>query len=76
MSVSPQVESELMGLPPVERAMLAERLLSSFDSSKQASLDVEWGKEAENRIEAFDNGHLSASDAEDVHARIEKKYFS
>jgi putative addiction module component (TIGR02574 family) len=76
MSVSLKVESELMGLPPVERAMLAERLLSSFDSSEQASLDVEWGKEAENRIEAFDNGHLSASNAEDVHARIEKKYFS
>jgi len=64
-----------MDLPPVERAMLAERLLSSFDGSEQASLDVEWGKEAENRIEAFDNGHLSASNAEDVHARIEKKYF-
>jgi putative addiction module component (TIGR02574 family) len=75
MSVSLKVESELMDLPPVERAMLAERLLSSFDGSEQASLDVEWGKEAENRIEAFDNGHLSASNAEDVHARIEKKYF-
>ncbi|MDQ8206488.1 addiction module protein [Coraliomargarita sp. SDUM461003] len=75
MSVSLKVESELMGLPPVERAMLAERLLSSFDSSEQTSLDVEWCKEAENRIEAFDNGLLSASKAEDVHARIEKKYF-
>ena len=76
MSISLKVESELMGLPPAERAMLAERLLSSFDSCKQASLDAEWGKEAENRIEAFDNGHLSASNSEDVHARIEKKYFS
>lgn len=76
MSVSLKVESELMGLPPVERAMLAERLLSSFDGSEQASLDAEWSKEAENRIEAFDNGHLSASSAEDVHARIEKKHFS
>lgn len=76
MSVSLKVESELMGLPPVERVMLAERLLSSFDSSEQESLDVEWGKEAGNRIEAFDNGLLSASNAEDVHARIEKKYFS
>jgi hypothetical protein len=45
MSVSLKVESELMGLPLVERAMLAERLLSSFDSSEQASLEVEWGKE-------------------------------
>jgi putative addiction module component (TIGR02574 family) len=76
MSVSLKVESELMGLPPVERAMLAEKLLSSFDSSEQASLDAEWGKEAENRIEAFDHGLLSASNAKDVHARIEKKYFS
>ncbi len=76
MSVSLKVESELMGLPPVERAMLAERLLSSFDSSEQASLDFEWGKEAESRIEAFDNGLLPAFKAEDVHARIEKKYFS
>jgi putative addiction module component (TIGR02574 family) len=65
-----------MGLPPLERAMLAERLLSSFDISEQASLDAEWSKEAENRIEAFDTGHLSASNAEDVHAKIEKKYFS
>ncbi len=75
MPVSLKVESELMDLPPVERAMLAEKLLSSFDSSEQAALDVEWGKEAENRIEAFDNRRLSASNASEVHARIEKKYF-
>ena len=75
MPVSLKVESELMDLPPVERAMLAEKLLPSFDSSEQAALDVEWGKEAENRIEAFDNRRLSASNASEVHARIEKKYF-
>lgn len=76
MSVSLKVESELMGLPPVERAMLAERLLSSFDSSEQSSLDAEWSKEAEDRIESFDDGLLPASNVEDVHARIEKKYFT
>ena len=76
MTISLKVESELMGLPPVERAMLAERLLSTFDSAEQTSLDAAWANEAESRITAFDKGHLSAFSAEDVHARIEKKHFS
>lgn len=71
-----EIEPELMSLPPAERAMLAEKLLSSFDGSEQGPLDAVWADEAESRIRAFENGHLSLSDADKVHTRIEKKYFS
>ncbi|NBB81338.1 MAG: hypothetical protein GVY36_18175 [Verrucomicrobia bacterium] len=56
--------------------MLSEKLLSSFDGSEQGPLDAVWADESESRIRAFENGHLSVTDADDVHARIEKKYFS
>lgn len=71
-----EIEPELMGLPPAERAMLAERLMSSFDGLEQDPLNSAWAEEAESRIKGFENDQLSASDANDVHARIEKKYFS
>jgi putative addiction module component (TIGR02574 family) len=71
-----EIEPELMVLPPVERAMLAEKLLSSFDGSEQGPLDAVWAGEAESRIAAFEAGHLPSSEANDVHSRIEKKYFS
>lgn len=52
-----------------KRAELAERLLSSIDPSDE--IDKLWAIEVEARIDAYDNGELSAIPAEDVFNTIE-----
>lgn len=75
-AITKDIESKVLELSPVDRASLAEKLLSSLDSSEQHLLDEKWAEEAESRIRAYDAGEMTASDAADVHARIEKKFAS
>jgi putative addiction module component (TIGR02574 family) len=70
------IESKVLELPLMERASLAERLLSSLDSGEQHRLDEKWAEEAESRIRAYEAGEMTASDASEVSARIEKKFVS
>ncbi|MCD8481849.1 MAG: addiction module protein [Verrucomicrobia bacterium] len=58
----------------MERVSLAEKLLSSLDSSLQISFEEKWADESEERIRAFDRGELGASEADIVFERLEKKY--
>jgi len=68
------MENQLMRLPAIERACIAEKLLSSLDSPNQEEMDQAWAVEVEDRIQAFQRGELEASDASDVHKRLEEKY--
>ena len=63
-----------MSLPAIERACIAEKLLSSLDSFKQDSIDSAWADESEDRIKAFERGELKATDSSIVHRRLEEKY--
>jgi len=67
-----QILSEALRLPPTKRADLVEKLLSSFEFSSRKKIDALWAKEAENRIDAFERGKISATSAEEVFAKIEK----
>ena len=69
-----EIEARALGLSAVERASLAEKLLSSLDSPDQASFDQEWAIECEDRIRAFERGEMGASEASTVFDRLEKKY--
>lgn len=51
-----------MRLPAIDRACIAEKVLSSLDSSKQKEIDAAWANESEDRIRAFDQGNLQASE--------------
>ena len=51
-----------MRLPAIDRACIAEKVLSSLDSSKQKEIDAAWDNESEDRIRAFDQGNLQASE--------------
>ncbi len=73
-SLTKEIEDKLMCLPPIERACIAEKLLSSLDSTEQNNIDRAWVSESEDRMQAFEQGNLQASDASDVHRRLEKKY--
>lgn len=68
-----QVLKEALSLPPAERAEIAERLLSSLDPPSQEGIDALWGKEAEERLDAFDRGEIKAIPAKEVFERVGKK---
>ncbi len=75
-ALTKEIESKVFELPPIERASLAEKLLSSLDTGEQHLLDEKWADEAESRIRAYEAGEITACDASEVHARILKKFAS
>ena len=68
-----QVLRDALELAPVDRAEIIERLFLSFDSSGDRRVDGAWSEEIESRIDAYDQGKIAASRAEDVLARINRR---
>ena len=64
--------AEALELPPVERAELVENILSSFEFQSRNTIDALWAQEAEDRIDAFGRGEMTAIPAKDIFAEIEK----
>ena len=69
-----EIETEIFTLPPLARASLAERLLSSLDTTEQSAINRKWAIEVEDRLKAYQRGELKAVDASEVLERLEKKY--
>jgi putative addiction module component (TIGR02574 family) len=67
-----QVLSDALTLPPIERAELIEELFFSFDTTDRSRLDQLWVAEAENRIDAYEQGEFTTIPAEAVFARLNK----
>jgi putative addiction module component (TIGR02574 family) len=65
-----QILQEALQLPPFERATVVEKLLASLDRP-DASVDALWAREAEDRIAAFEAGHIRAYEAEEVFAELD-----
>lgn len=72
-AVAEKVLQDALGLPPVDRAELIERLFKSFDSSDEASVDSAWAVEVESRLDAYDQDEMGASPAADVLSRINRQ---
>ena len=70
---SEKVLEEALSLPPIERAEIVERLLSSFEFSERKAVDELWAKEAESRVDAYERGEISAVPAKDVFEKIEQR---
>ena len=68
-----EVFKEALSLPPDERAEIAEQLLSSLDPAYREGIDVLWGKEAEERLDAFDHSEIKSVSAKEVFERVGKK---
>ena len=68
-----QVLEKAIHLPPVERAELVEQIISSFDRPSREEIDALWAKEAEDRIEAYDQGKINATPASQVFERINRQ---
>jgi putative addiction module component (TIGR02574 family) len=69
---SEHILAEALKLTPAERAELVENLLSSFEFQPRKAIDALWAREAEDRIEAFDRGEMTAIPAKDAFDAIEK----
>jgi len=62
-------------LPPVERAELVESLLSSFEFPSGGNIDALWAQEAQDRVDAFERGEMTAIPARDVFIEIENSRY-
>ena len=65
-----RILSDALVLSPIERAELIDELLRSFDPPEDGAVNDAWKAEAESRIDAYEEGHVSADSAEAVFARI------
>lgn len=63
---------QALDLPADERAEVAERLLSSLEPPL-SEIDQLWGREAEDRIDAYERGDIEAIPAEDVFIAIKNR---
>jgi putative addiction module component (TIGR02574 family) len=64
---------EALSLPPLERAGLIERLLTSFDRQSRTAIDTAWGIVAENRIDTYDTGKSETLSLTESRARINNR---
>ena len=65
MTTTNQVFNEALTLMPSERAELIDKLLVSLDKPDH-EIEKQWAKEAEDRIDAYDQGKIKAISLEDV----------
>jgi len=70
---SEKVLSEALSLPPIERAEIVEKLLSSFEFADRNSIGELWAKEAESRIDAYERGEIKSVPAKAVFEKIEQR---
>lgn len=65
-----KVLKQALKLPPIDRALLVEHLLSSFELPERENIDKLWAKEAEDRIDAYDKGLISSTPAKEIFNKI------
>ena len=69
---SEQILREALDLPPVDRAELVEQILASFEFPARKDIDAAWGREAEDRIDAYERGEIGSSPASEVFREIDQ----
>jgi putative addiction module component (TIGR02574 family) len=65
MSTTDNIFKEALALSPSEKAQLIDKLISTLDESDK-EIDQLWAKEAEDRIDAYDQGKIKAISLEKV----------
>lgn len=66
-----QILKEALELPTIERASLADHLLSSLDQPDE-HIDALWRKEVEDRISAYQSGKIRAVSLKEVLSKYSK----
>lgn len=65
MTTTDNILKETLRLSPSEKAQLIDKLISTLDKPDK-EIDELWAKEAEDRIDAYDQGKLRAVSLEKV----------
>ncbi|MCP4667245.1 MAG: addiction module protein [Deltaproteobacteria bacterium] len=65
MTTTDNIFKEALTLKPSEKAQLIDKLISTLDKSDN-EIDGLWAKEAEDRIDAYDQGKIKAISLEKV----------
>jgi putative addiction module component (TIGR02574 family) len=65
MTTTNNVFNEALTLRPSERAELIDKLIASLDKSDH-EIEKLWAKEAEDRIDAYDQGKIRSTSFEEV----------
>ena len=65
MTPADNIFKEALTLTPSEKAQLIDNLISSLDKSDK-EIDKLWAKEAEDRIDAYEQGKIKAISLEKV----------
>jgi putative addiction module component (TIGR02574 family) len=66
-----QILKKALELPTIERATLADHLLSSLDQPDE-HIDALWREEVENRINAYQSGKIRAVSLKEVLSKYNK----
>lgn len=69
MTRTEQLVADALALPPLERALLVDRVLDSLDKA-DPKVDAAWSSECEARIDAYERGELRAVPLHDALARF------
>ena len=62
-----------LALPEADRIILAEQLVASVGEGRLSEIDRGWAEEVERRLDAFDQGKLTAVSADDVFRQLSAK---
>lgn len=65
-----KILKQALKLPPMDRALLIEHILSSFELPKRKQIDELWSNEAEDRINAYDKGLITSTPAREIFNKI------
>ncbi len=65
MTVPKDILEKALALEPLKKAELVDELLTSLDIP-DTQINSEWATEAENRIDAFEDGKIKALGIEEV----------
>lgn len=65
-----ELSERAKGLPPEDRARLAEELLASLEESPSAEVDAAWDAEIRKRLADIEAGTAVLVPAEEVFARV------
>ena len=65
MTTTDNIFKETLTLRPSEKAQLIDKLIATLDKPDK-EIDALWAKEAEDRIDAYDQGKLKAVSLEKV----------
>jgi putative addiction module component (TIGR02574 family) len=76
MTTATKILDQALHLPTTERALIAERLISSLDRTVDPAPEVElaWQKEISRRLAQIDSGEVKCIPWEEARDRLREKY--